>query len=50
MLDLARLKDLDVRSFGIQPSANIDATFEVAWQGEKSDLGLSEQLYTARGS
>ena len=36
--------------YAFQPSDNLDDGFQVAWQDPMSGLGLTEQLYTARGS
>ena len=36
--------------FAIQPSSNMDGSFDIEWQDSESALGISEQLYTAKGS
>ena len=49
--DLARLYEAQAGSmFAIQPSSNMDGSFDIEWQDSESALGISEQLYTARGS
>ena len=50
--DIAHLYEINniAQLYGVQPSQNADEAFKVDWQDPTSGIGITEQLYTARGS
>ena len=50
MSELSRIKDENAGTFAVNPTSLIDDGVMIAYHDRDTALGVSEQLYTARGS